>query len=89
MKKVAGGNTTHYVYGLDGLLYGEYDNTGAMIREYIYLNGEPLAQIDAGSPETILTSTPTTSAPPRYAITASRNVIIARLFDSVVVRRYN
>ena len=53
-KKVAGGNTTQYVYGLSGLLYGEYDNSGTMIREYIYLDpatGEPLAQIDAGSPE--------------------------------------
>ncbi len=36
------------------MLLGEYDNSGALIREYIYANGEPLAQIDAGSPETIL-----------------------------------
>ncbi len=52
-KKVAGGNTTHYVYGAGGLLYGEYTNAGAFIREYIYLNGEPLAQVNAGSPETV------------------------------------
>lgn len=45
--------TTHYVYGAGGLLYGEYDNTGAMVREYVYLNGAPLAQITAGSPETV------------------------------------
>lgn len=50
-KKVAGGNTTHYVYGIGGLLYGEYDNTGVLIREHVWLNGEPLAQIDSGSPE--------------------------------------
>ena len=43
-----------YVYGQGGLLYGEYDNTGALIREYMYLNGEPLAQIDAGGSETSL-----------------------------------
>ncbi len=32
-KKVAGGNTVHYVYGLGGLLYGEYDNSGAFGKE--------------------------------------------------------
>jgi RHS repeat-associated protein len=42
---VAGGTTTHYVHGLGGLLSGEYDNTGVLIREYVWLNGEPLAQI--------------------------------------------
>lgn len=47
------GTTTHYVYGADGLLYGEYDNAGDLIREYVYLNGEPLAQVDAGSPEVL------------------------------------
>ena len=52
-KKVAGANTTHYVYGLNGLLYGEYDNAGDLIREYIYLNDAPLAQIDAGAPEVL------------------------------------
>lgn len=52
-KKVAGGNTVHYVYSSDGLLIGEYDNTGTLIREYVWLDGEPLAQIDAGSPEVL------------------------------------
>lgn len=51
-KKVAA-STTHYVYGAGGLLYGEYDSSGDLIREYVYLNGEPLAQIDAGSPEVL------------------------------------
>lgn len=53
-KKVAGGTTTHYVYGLGGLLYGEYDNSGVLIREYVWLNSEPLAQIDkTGGTETV------------------------------------
>ncbi|MBP7761804.1 MAG: hypothetical protein KA176_04470 [Alphaproteobacteria bacterium] len=51
---MAGGNTTHYVYGPGGALIGEYNGSGNLIREYVYANGEPLAQIDAGSPETIL-----------------------------------
>jgi RHS repeat-associated protein len=51
-KKVAA-STAYYVYGAGGLLYGEYDTSGNFIREYIYLNGAPLAQIDAGSPEVL------------------------------------
>ncbi len=52
---MAGGNTVHYVYGLGGALLGEYDNAGALIREYIQANGEPLAQIDkSGGTESIL-----------------------------------
>ncbi|HEX2752271.1 MAG TPA: RHS repeat-associated core domain-containing protein, partial [Alphaproteobacteria bacterium] len=47
-------NTVHYVYGAGGLLYGEYDNAGDLIREYVYLNGAPLAQVDAGAPETVI-----------------------------------
>lgn len=46
--KTVNGSTTHYVYGLGGQLYGEYDANGNLIREYVYLNGEPLAQVDAG-----------------------------------------
>ncbi len=47
-QKTASSIVTHYVYGLGGLLYGEYDNTGALIREYVYMNGQPLAQIESG-----------------------------------------
>ncbi len=54
-KKVAGGNTVHYVYGPGGGLIGEYNGSGALIREYIHANGEPLAQIDKpGASESIL-----------------------------------
>ncbi len=47
--KNAGGTVTHYVYGKNGFLYGEYDAAGNVIREYVYLNGEPIAQIDGGA----------------------------------------
>ena len=47
--------TTHYVYGQGGLLYGEYDSSGNMIREYVYLNGEPIAQIDDVSSSDVVT----------------------------------
>lgn len=52
-KKVTGSVTTHYVYGAGGLLLGEYTTAGAMVREYIYLNQAPLAQVNSGSPETV------------------------------------
>lgn len=53
--KTTPSDTIHYVYGLDGLLYGEYDATGNLIREYVYLNGEPLAQIDNISSSDVIT----------------------------------
>ncbi|MBI1215901.1 MAG: hypothetical protein GC185_08805 [Alphaproteobacteria bacterium] len=52
-KKVTASSTTYYVYGPNGQLFGEYDTSGNFIREYVYLNGAPLAQIDAGSPEVL------------------------------------
>ncbi len=66
-KKVAGGNTVQYVYGLNGLLYGEYTNAGVLIREYVYLNDVPLAQIDAGTPEVLTYLHPDHLDTPRYA----------------------
>ena len=35
--------TQRYVYSEEGKLLGEYDNTGAMILEHVYLNDTPLA----------------------------------------------
>ena len=37
--------TLRFVYGEDGKLIGEYDNTGALITETIYLNDLPIATI--------------------------------------------
>jgi RHS repeat-associated protein len=48
VRKTAAGAVTHYVYGVDGRLYGEYAANGALQREYVYANGEPLAQISVG-----------------------------------------
>ncbi|MER0171405.1 MAG: RHS repeat protein [Nitrosomonas sp.] len=54
IRKETGSNIVHYVYGLNGLLYGEYDDTGHLIREYVYLNNESLAQVNAGETVTYL-----------------------------------
>lgn len=39
--------TTLFVYDPNGQLIGEYTETGNIISEYVYLNGQPLAQIDS------------------------------------------
>ncbi|MEM7254727.1 MAG: RHS repeat-associated core domain-containing protein [Pseudomonadota bacterium] len=44
--KTVDGQTTHFHYGLNGELLAESDDTGAPVREYIYLHGAPLALID-------------------------------------------
>ncbi len=51
------------------MLYGEYDNTGALIREYVYLNGQPLAQVDSGEVLSYLHTDHLGT--PRYATNAS------------------
>jgi RHS repeat-associated protein len=45
VRKQANGTTTSYLYGLDGFLRVE-TSSGTTPREYIYLNGEPLAVMD-------------------------------------------
>ena len=37
--------TIRFVYGEDGKLLGEYDNTGAIIAEHVYLQDTPIAVI--------------------------------------------
>tara|TARA_R110002095_G_scaffold77366_2_gene66420 strand:+ start:1059 stop:5732 length:4674 start_codon:yes stop_codon:yes gene_type:complete len=71
-EKTVSSVTTHYVYGMGGLLYGEYDNSGNMIREYVYLNGAPLAQIDDVSSSDVVTYLHTDHlGTPRYGTNTS------------------
>lgn len=42
------GAETHFVYGRAGQLIGEYDASGQVIREYVYLAGEPVALVRQG-----------------------------------------
>ena len=43
VKKVADGVTTHFHYDLNGLLISETNGNGNPRRDYVYLNGEPVA----------------------------------------------
>jgi RHS repeat-associated protein len=47
ISKNVGGSTTQFIYGLNGELLAELDGSGTVLREYVYLNGAPLAVIDA------------------------------------------
>ncbi|MCP3671313.1 MAG: hypothetical protein GY814_12940, partial [Gammaproteobacteria bacterium] len=38
--------TTYYLYDPGGQLLGEYDASGQPIKEYVHLEGEPIAQVD-------------------------------------------
>ena len=67
--KTVSGVITHYVYGKGGKLYGEYDSLGNLIREYVYLHGQPLAQIDSG--ETLSYLHTDHLGTPRYATNTS------------------
>ncbi|MEW8057606.1 MAG: RHS repeat-associated core domain-containing protein, partial [Candidatus Thiodiazotropha sp.] len=55
IKKNVDGTVTRFRYGPAGQLLGEYDQTGQAIREYITLEGQPVAQI-VTDPVTTLSS---------------------------------
>ncbi len=44
-KQIVGNTTTHYAYNESGQLLGEYTAQGQAIKEYLWLNGQPLAQV--------------------------------------------
>jgi len=51
VQRVNGSTTaaTYYVYDEQGTLVGEYDANGALVQEYVYLNGEPIALVKGAS----------------------------------------
>lgn len=46
VSKTTAAQTTYYVYGPGGQLLAEQDEQGASLRDYIYLNAQPLAVVD-------------------------------------------
>ena len=47
--KASGGEVFEYRYGLDGELLAILDDTGQPVREFAYLNGQPLAVLNHGA----------------------------------------
>ena len=55
IEKVTAQTTTAFSYSTNGQLLTEYQPNGAILREYVYLNGEPLAQLEpVGSTHEVL-----------------------------------
>ena len=48
VQKTVGSATTVYVYDLGGNLLAEHDSNGTLIRDYVWIDGIPVAQIDQG-----------------------------------------
>ena len=61
IRKTVNGQTTHFRYGPNAQLLGEYDDSGNPMREYVYLEGQPLAQLSFSSNGVPDTTSPTTS----------------------------
>ena len=72
VRKVAGSSDVDYVYDLIGRLIGEYAN-GTLIREYVYLDNLPVAQIAANGAVTYLH--PDHLGTPRSATNANAQVV--------------
>jgi RHS repeat-associated protein len=45
--ETVGTGSTHFIFGSDGALLSEHTTTGALTRNTIYLNGQPLALVDS------------------------------------------
>ncbi len=45
--KVTPNGTSYYLYDISGKLLGEYDDACLPIKEYVHLEGEPIAQLEA------------------------------------------
>lgn len=52
-RKTADGKTTIYVYDKDGSLIAEADETGAIVKEYVYLEGRLLSLISSEPPKDV------------------------------------
>jgi RHS repeat-associated protein len=52
VSKTVNGRTTHFRYGPNGQLLGEYADDGKPLREYIYLEGQPLALLSFSAADT-------------------------------------
>ncbi|MES9928332.1 MAG: hypothetical protein ABW158_09460, partial [Candidatus Thiodiazotropha sp. 6PDIVS] len=49
VRKTVNGVITRFRYGPSGALLGEYDQTGESLREYVYLEGQPIALLSSQS----------------------------------------
>ena len=65
--KTTNGETTVFHYDQAGLLIAETDALGETVREYVYLNGEPLAFVQHPDPMAAMIASPGTQQTPLIA----------------------
>lgn len=78
---LAGQEITYYVYDQNGQLLGEYDRTGAVLQETVYLDGMPVAVLKQESGVTV----------PYYVYADHLNTprVITRASDNAMVWRWD
>ena len=69
IRKTVNGQTINFRYGPDSKLLGEYDGDGNPLREYIYLEGQPLAELSFN----VATTATTLQSDPRCVPRKARN----------------
>ena len=74
-QKVTAQGTTVYHYDLAGNLIAEMTAAGASISAYVWTDGQPNAQINAGTPETLVYLHADHLGTPRLATDASQTVV--------------
>ena len=77
IKTVSGGSgyTHHFMYDRDGQLIAESDNTGTVIREYIWLGGLPIGLVDSTSTPTLYFVHADHLATPQKATNSSKTIV--------------
>lgn len=75
VSKTSSIDTTHYIYDLDGRLIAEGTDTGDVLVEYAYLDGEPLAMWRLEGPESTVPKVVTPRSPIGAVTTASPNYV--------------
>ena len=76
VRKLVSSNNTYFMYSEDGKLLGEYDNSGNLIREYIYLGDKIVAVVKGTTGNELYYVIPDHLNTPRKVINSSNGNII-------------
>ena len=77
VQKNSGNAKTYFSYDEQGRLLGDYDNNGNMLREYIYLNNQPIALLSNEKPNEVLKISSDHLGTPR-AVTDKNSTVLWR-----------
>lgn len=75
IQKNSGNAKPYFVYDEQGLLIGEYDQNNNPLREYVYLNGLPVAMFSSEKPDEVLNIHTDHLGTPRAVSNASSKIL--------------